>query len=134
MNAKERIDHKESRRLYRKVGRTYVPCNDLDVFEGLQKGWWLVKIEDGCTSIRACVRPDKAEIIAAAREKEEKIIDIIRQASQARPRSGIPISAEALKDWQDFISKHGDEFNMLEYPSLCENAEKIMQAILEHEL
>jgi hypothetical protein len=131
MTAKERIDWKEGDRRYRKVGRRYILCNDMDAYQGLEKGWWLVKIAEGVTSIRQCVNPNKAEIMAAAKDKEDKIIEIIMRASQARPRQGIPISDEARKDWEAFIQKHGLEFNMLEYPSISENAELIMNAILE---
>jgi hypothetical protein len=131
MNAETRIQSKEQRRRYRKVGRKYVLCNDLDAYEGLEKGWWLVKVAEGVTSIRACVRPAKAELLAAARDKSEQLMKIIREASEARPRSGRPISEQAKKDWAWFISKHGEEFNTLEYPSLQENSEKIIEAILE---
>jgi hypothetical protein len=131
MTAKERIDWKEDDRRYRKVGRRYILCNDLDAYAGLEKGWWLVKVAEGVTSIRACVRPAKAELLAAAKDKEDELIEIIRKASEARPRSDIPISEQAKRDWEWFIARHGAEFNMLEYPSLQENAEKIIEALLE---
>jgi len=131
MKAEERTHWKESRRRYRKVGRKYVLCNDLDAYEGLEKGWWLVKVAEGVTSIRACVRPAKAELLAAAKDKEDELIEIIRKASEARPRSGVPISEQARMDWEWFIRRNGVEFNMLEFPSFQENAEKIIEALLE---
>ena len=78
------------------------------------------------------VYPANAEILAAAKLKEEKLLDIIRDASEARP-SKHPISPEALADWQTFIAKHGKEFSTLEYPSFQENAEKILQILLDKE-
>jgi hypothetical protein len=45
----------------------------------------------------------------------------------------IPLSPEEKKDWDKFISKHGDSFNTLAYPSLQENAEKIVAALLGKE-
>jgi hypothetical protein len=43
----------------------------------------------------------------------------------------IPISPEALADWQAFIDRHGNEFSSLQFPSFQENAEKIIEALLE---
>lgn len=131
MNAKEVIDRKESERLYKKVGNKYVECCDPWAYDGLRDGWWLVKVAPNVKSIRQCVYPAKAELQAAIKDKEEEIIEVIRKTSEARPRSGIPISEQALKDWKWFISKHGEEFNMLEYPSIQENAENILKILLD---
>ena len=37
------------------------------------------------------------------------------------------------KDWDEFIAKHGESFNTLQYPSIQENAEKIIMAILDEQ-
>lgn len=115
---------------YKKVGRKYVQDNDPWAYDGLREGWWLVKVAAGSTSIRQQVYPHKAEITAAAREKADQLVDIIRTASEARPSQN-PISPEALADWKAFIAKHGKEFSSLEYPSIQENAEKIIEALLK---
>lgn len=115
---------------YKKVGRKYVQDNDPFAYEGLREGWWLVKVAPGSTSIRQQLRPHKAEITAAAREKEEELMDIIREASEARPAQN-PISPEALADWKAFVAKHGKEFSSLEYPSIQENAQRIIEALLK---
>lgn len=125
-----RIYDKMNQQLYRKVGRKYVPYNDPYALDGLRQGWWLVKVSSGCTSIRQQVYPSKAEISAAARDKEEELVKIICEASEAKPAK-IPISPEALADWQAFIAKHGDEFSSLQFPSVQENAEKIIEALLK---
>ena len=130
MNAETRIYDKMNQIRYKKVGRKYVQDNDICAYDGLREGWWLVKVSPGSTSIRQQVYPYKAEITAAARDKEEELIDIIRKASEARP-SKRPMTPEALADWKTFIAKHGDEFNTLEYPSIQENAEKIIEALLK---
>lgn len=131
MNASTRIYGKESNRLYKKVGKKYVPCNDPYALDGLREGWWLVKIGEGFKSMRACVYPAKAELQAAIRDKEDKIIDVIRECTEALPKEGIPLSEQARKDWQWFIDRHGKEFNMLYYPSFAESAEKIVKTLLE---
>jgi len=130
MNAETRVYDKTNQIRYKKVGRKYVQDNDPWAYEGLREGWWLVKVAQGSISIRQQVYPSKSEIAAAARDKEDELIKIIREAGEARP-SKRPITPEALADWQAFIAKHGNEFNTLEYPSVQENAEKIIEALLK---
>ena len=130
MNAETRVYEKMNQIRYKKVGRKYVQDNDPYACDGLRLGWWLVKVAPGSTSIRQQVYPSRAEVTAAAREKEEELMDIIRKASEARPQRN-PLTPEALADWQAFIAKHGEQFTTLEYPSLQENAERIIEALLK---
>ena len=130
MNASTRIYNNMDQQLFKRVGRKYVPVNDPYALDGLREGWWLVKVAPGSTSIRQQVYPHKAEITAAAREKEDELIDIIREASEARPSQN-PITPEALADWKEFIAKHGKQFSSLEYPSIQQNAEKIIETLLK---
>ena len=130
MNAYKNLLVKQSNQLYRKVGRKYVAETDPYALDGLREGWWLVKVAPGSTSIRQQVHPSKAEISAAARDKADELLQIIREASEAKPAK-IPISPEALADWQAFIAKHGNEFSSLQFPSMQENAEKIIEALLK---
>jgi len=130
MNAYNRILDKQNTQLYKKVGRKYVQINDPYALDGLREGWWLVKVAPGSTSIRQAVYPHKAEIQAAAKDKADQLVEIIRKASEARPQS-IPLSEQAKADWDWFMSRNGKEFNTLEYPSVQENAEKIIEALLQ---
>jgi hypothetical protein len=63
---------------------------------------------------------------------EKELVDIVRKACEARP-SKTPLSPEEKKDWDKFINKHGESFNTLHYPSIQENAEKIVAALLGKE-
>ena len=117
--------------LYKKVGKKYVQASDPWAYTGLREGWWLVKVEAGFTSIRSAVYPAKAEILAAAKDKQDELVDIILKASEAKPKEGVPMSEQARKDWEWFISKHGKEFSTIYYPSFQENAEKIVDALLK---
>jgi DNA mismatch repair ATPase MutS len=123
LNANERSVY------YKKVGKKYVQVNDPWAYDGLGEGFWLVQVRPGSTSIRHQVYPASSALTAAVRLKEDELIKIIREASEARPRTR-EISEEALRDWKKFIKKHGEEFNNLEYPSLQENAEKIIKALI----
>jgi hypothetical protein len=120
---------KEDSRLYRKVGAKFVAVNDPYAYEGLRNGFWLVHVKDGCTSIRQQVSPDNSRVTAAARLLEDKLVDIIRKISEARP-SSVSLTVEEKKDWDNFIKKHGNSFNTLHYPSIQENAEKIIEALI----
>ena len=123
---------KEDQRLYRKVGKKFTPVNDPYAYDGLRNGFWLIQIKDGCTSIRQEIYPDKAPIHASARLMEEQLVEIIRKAGEARPARTL-LSPEEKKDWDKFIKKHGESFNMLHYPSMQENAEKIIKVLLGEE-
>jgi len=131
-NVTARAAAKEGQRVYRKVGKKFVPVNDPYAYDGLREGFWLIKIDKGCTSIRQQIYPDKAPLTAAARLIEDKLIDIIRKASEARPKKN-PLTPEEKKDWDKFIAKHGESFNTLAYPSFQENAEKILMAIVDEQ-
>lgn len=133
MNAASRIYEKMSNQLYKKVGRKYVPVDDPYALDGLREGWWLVRVSPGCTSIRQCVRPNRAELDAAIKDKVDRLVPIILKAGEARPQKN-PVSDEAMADWKAFIAKHGSEFNVLNYPSAQEHAEKILAAILGEEV
>jgi hypothetical protein len=130
MKAIERVYLRQDQIRYKKVGRKYIQDNDPCAYDGLREGWWLVKVSKGCTSIRAAIYPAKAELQAAIKDKEDEIMEVIRKASEARPQQR-PISEQARKDWEWFIARNGKEFNTLEYPSIQENAEKIIEKLLE---
>jgi hypothetical protein len=130
MTAYNNILNKQDNQLYKKVGRKYIPASDIWAYDGLREGYWLVKVASGSTSIRSCVYPAKAELQAAIKDKEDQIMDVIRKASEARPKS-IPLSEQAKADWEWFIARNGKEFNTLEYPSIQENAENIIKILLE---
>jgi hypothetical protein len=107
-----------------------VQANDVSVLDGLREGWHLVRVEDGCKSIYHSVYPAKAELLAAAKNKRDELVKIIREASEAKPVNQ-PLSEQALADWKWFMSRNGKEFNTLSYPSFHENAEKIVEALLK---
>jgi hypothetical protein len=122
---------KEAQRVYRKVGKKFVPVNDPYSYDGLREGFWLIHITQGCTSIRQQIYPENSAITAAARLMEEKLLKIIREASAARPVN-TTLTPEEKKDWDKFIAKHGDSFSNLRYPSIQENAEKIIAALIDN--
>lgn len=123
---------KEDLRLYRKVGKKFIPNNDPYAYDGLRNGFWLIHVKDGSTTIRQEIYPNNATLSAAALLMEDKLVDIIRKAGEARPNK-TPLTEEEKKDWDKFIKKHGDSFNTLHYPSIQENAQKIIEVLLGKE-
>lgn len=123
---------KEDQRLYRKVGKKFVPVNDPYAYDGLRNGFWLIQVKDGSTSIRQEIYPDKASLHAAARLMEDKLVQIICKACEARPNQ-TELSPQEKKDWEAFMKKHGQSFNTLSYPSIQESVEKIVKALIGEE-
>jgi hypothetical protein len=124
------INAKCAQQLYKKVGKKYVQVNDPWASDGLREGWWLVGVRPGSTSIRQAVHPDKVALQAAALDLEEKLIDIIRKASEAKP-SKRSLSPAEKRDWDRLIKDHGDVFSTLMYPSFQQNAEEIIKTLTD---
>lgn len=59
---------------------------------------------------------------------EDELLPIIAKACEARPTK-LALSKEEAKDWKAFISKHGDSFRTLNYPSFQVNAEAIINVL-----
>ena len=123
---------KEDQRLYRKVGKKFVPANDPYAYDDLHNDFWLIQVKDGSTSIRQEIYPDKASLHAAARLMEDKLVQIICKACEARPNQ-TELSPQEKKDWEAFMKKHGQSFNTLSYPSIQESAEKIVKTLIGEE-
>lgn len=133
MTAYERINEKEKNVLYKKVGKKYTQAHDICILDGLGEGWWLVKVAPSVKSIYSRVFPAKAELRAAAIDKQEQLIKIIREASEAKPKQGVKLTLQAKADWDTLVSRNGEEFSTIYYPSFQENAEKIVNALVNYD-
>lgn len=128
MSALNRMKFLDGQRVYRKQGKRYIPVDDPYACTGLTPGWWLVKVTDGCNSMRMTLRPDRAEIDAAFKDAVNVVQKIIGDALMARP-SKIPLTEEQAADWNALAAKHGDCFRMLEYKSIQEIAEQVVEQV-----
>ena len=133
MKAIDRIALKEDQKLYKKVGKKYIQVNDPYILDGLGEGWWLVKVAPSVKSIYSRVFPAKAELRAAAMDKRDQLVEIIREASEARPKEGVPLSTQAKSDWEWIVKRNPNDFNMLYYPSFHSCAEKIVDALVNYD-
>lgn len=118
----------EGQRVYRKQGKRYVAVDDPYACTGLTPGWWLVKVTEGCTSMRMTLRPDRAEIDAAFKDAVDVVQKIIADALMARPTK-TKLTEEQAADWNALAAKHGDCFRMLEYKSIKEIAEQVVEQV-----
>lgn len=123
------IEVKKNSILYKKspAGK-FVPATDPWAYDGLSNGWWLIKVQPSSTSIRQCLHPDRAELDAARRDAEEKIVNILTHCLKAHPKVS-QIKPEFARAWKQLEKKHGHEMLLLEYPSLYEAAEKILSEL-----
>ena len=108
MRAAENIIEKEKQKIYKKVNGRYVEVSDLYAYEGLREGWWLVKVQPGSTSMRSTLYPEYAEVEAAMKDAEDKIVEILRKACEARPKVK-KITPEFKKAWERMVKKFGDQ-------------------------
>lgn len=116
---KEQILYKRTRQ-----GK-YVPVSDPWAISGLREGHWYVCVRPGCTTIRTPTWPDHMEIEAALGDLEEKLIGLLREASQAKHRCE-KLSPAEKRAWDNLIAVGGDQFSTLSYGSL----QSIVDALL----
>ena len=117
---------------YEKVGRRYVPVSeyDSDFLDAFPKGAHLVITNPGSKSVHYRIDPAYAPMIAAGRVAEDKISEVIRKASDLRPKRS-PITEKQKEAWENLVKELGEDARMLEWPSAreaCEVAVKAMQA------
>lgn len=116
---------------YEKVGRRYKPVYEYDqtLMDSMPKGAHLVCVYPGGRSARYSINIAYAPMIAAGRVAEDKISEVIRKASDLRPRNK-PITKKQKEAWDNLVKEFGEDARMLEWPSAreaCEVAVKAMQ-------
>ena len=116
-------------KLYQKIGKRYHPVSDLHAHDGLKQGAWLVVVDGGCTSVRKCIEPDKASVEAAFKITEDKIVNIIAKACEARPKSIpiTPLEQKAIKAYYKVMG--GEKLLMFNYQSMYGMAQEILAAV-----
>jgi hypothetical protein len=116
---------------YEKVGRRYKPVYEYDqtLMDAMPKGAHLICVYPGGRSTRYSVNIAYAPMIAAGRVAEDKISEVIRKATDLRPRNK-PITKKQKEAWDNLVKEFGEDARMLEWPSAreaCEVAVKAMQ-------
>ena len=116
---------------YIKKGRRYVPHSTYssEFCDSFPKGTHLVDVYPGGSSRRFNIDPAYAPMIAAGRVAEDAISNVIRKATDLRPKTA-PITPEQKEAWDNLVRVFGEEARYLEWPSAreaCEEAVKAMQ-------
>ena len=117
---------------YTKVGRRYVPVAeyDSDFLDSFPKGTHIVMSYPGGRSTRYNIDPALAPMIAAGRFAENKMLDAMRQASEARPKER-PFTEKQRKAWKQLQKAMGEEMFYLQYPSNMDIVEAGIEAMQE---
>lgn len=117
---------------YEKVGRKYVPVYEYDqsLMDSLPKGNHLISVYPGGSSCRYNVDPAYAPMIAAGRVAEDMISEVIRKATDLRPRRS-PITPSQKKAWDNLVKEFGEEARVLERPSAREACTVAVNAMVE---
>lgn len=115
---------------YEKVGRRYKPVyeHDQTLMDSFSKGTHLVDVYPGGSSRRYNIDPAYAPMIAAGRVAEDAICDILRKASDLRPRQA-PLTEGQHKAWENLVKEFGEDARMLEWPSAREACEAAINAM-----
>jgi len=116
---------------YKKVGRRYEPVSDSEAYSGLSNGCWLVKVGNGCTSIRQSVEPNMAGLQFATLMMSDKICKYLMEASSARPTTMkyTKNQKKILKQMNELPPE--DRLMYWQYDSMQGIADKILKLILE---
>lgn len=103
---------------YEKVGRKYKPVleYDNDFLDSFPKGNHLVMVYPGGASRRYNIDPALAPMIAAGRYAEDKMLEVMHTASEARPKT-VPLTEKQQQAWQVMKEAYGDDIFYLTYPS-----------------
>lgn len=117
---------------YEKRGRRYYPVweYDQELMDAYPKGNHLVMCYPGGKSTRYNIDPNYAAMIAAGRVAEEAISEVLRKASDLRPRKAM-VTPGQKKAWQNLAKEFGDDMHMLEWPSAREATSKAVDAMME---
>jgi hypothetical protein len=124
---------------YIKEGRRYKPVAeyDSDLMDSFTRGNHIVMCYPGGQSRRFNIDPALAPMIAAGRFAEDKMLEVMRKASEGRPARQALTKAQQ-KAWKGMKDAFGDDMFYLSYPShhdiveagvkaMQEEADKMMQ-------
>ena len=130
MSALERLKSKEENEtFYKKVGKRYIQVNNPFWIEGLGEGFFLVHKREGSASIQMAVYPERVEAQARNKLTSDKLVDIISEASKARP--AFKLTEEQNDDWNALLEKHPELFSYFQFDSMQGMATAITEAIFE---
>jgi len=122
---------KEEVIFYVKRGRRYIPHSTYssEFCDSFPKGTHLVQSYPGGSMRRFNIDPAYAPMIAAGRVAEDAISEVIRKATDLRPKTA-PITPEQKEAWDNLVRVFGEDARYLEWPSAREACEEAVKAMM----
>lgn len=95
--------------LYEKRGRRYFPVLEHDAYAGLPKGYYLLRIEPGSTSVSKTTEPDFAAVELAMRDAIDAMTDAMRKSCECLPPKRTPLTPRQKRGWEAWKREVGDD-------------------------
>ena len=115
--------------LYKKVGRRYKPVAEHEEWDSYPEGAHLVVCRPGSTMRRFDIDPDRAGLLAAAEPLRDQIMAIVVEKMRMRPTKR-PLTPLQRQVWESFKGVMGQDGYLLEYPSVAEIADAVVDLIV----
>jgi hypothetical protein len=101
---------------YEKRGRRYIPVAETEIYAGFPKGYYLVSIEPGLTSVTRTVEPDYAAVEHAMRHAMTEMVAAMHKACECRGPQMKYLSPEQkqkyLRGWEAWVREVGEDVPM----------------------
>ena len=118
--------------LYTKVGRRYKPVAEHEEWDSYPAGAHLVICQPGSTMRRFSIDPDRAGLLAAAEPLREQIRALVMDLHKMRPTRR-PVTMQQAAAWRAFQAAMGTEAYAVEYASVGEIADAVVDLIVKGE-
>ena len=116
--------------LYKKVGRRYYPVAEHEEWDSYPAGAHLVVCSPGSTLRRFSIDPDRAGLLAAAEPLRNQIRALVMELHKMRPTRR-PVTQKQADAWRAFDRAMGKEGYCVEYASVGEIADAVVDLILK---
>ena len=115
--------------LYKKVGRRYRPVAEHEEWDSYPAGAHLVVCSPGSTMRRFDIDPDRAGLLAAAEPLRDQIRALVVEFHRMRPTRR-PVTMQQAAAWQRFQKTMGNDAYAVEYASVGEIADAVVDLIV----
>ncbi len=116
--------------LYKKVGKRYKPAAEHEEWDSYPAGAHLVICSPGSTLRRFDIDPDRAGLLAAAEPLRSQIRDLVVELHKMRPTRR-PVTLAQQAAWRRFQKAMGNDGYCVEYASVGEIADAVVDLIME---
>ena len=115
--------------LYKKVGKRYRPAAEHEEWDSYPEGAHLVICSPGSSLRRFDIDPDRAGLLAAAEPLRSQIRALVMELHRMRPTRQ-PVTMAQAAAWRRFQKAMGGDGYFVEYPSVCEIADAVVDLIV----